>query len=133
MNKMKLLEEIFDSTTGKKPLELTNVVPISGLIMARFYMIENELNTILDVWKHLEDPTDREPKETKEKTKTPPSNHSNPYAQLLRQNSFLNLPLLNVNRNSLFTLPTKTLSFYNSNSARGQSALDAWDLILWVF
>lgn len=58
---MKDCEEI---TFTKKKLQLSRVVPITGLIFSRFLRIENELMTVLDVWAHL----DRvQPKATEEK------------------------------------------------------------------
>eukprot|EP00012_Vannella_robusta_P004683 CAMPEP_0206207952 /NCGR_PEP_ID=MMETSP0166-20121206/15913_1 /ASSEMBLY_ACC=CAM_ASM_000260 /TAXON_ID=95228 /ORGANISM="Vannella robusta, Strain DIVA3 518/3/11/1/6" /LENGTH=552 /DNA_ID=CAMNT_0053628843 /DNA_START=86 /DNA_END=1743 /DNA_ORIENTATION=+ len=51
VEKMKAMEEHFK--TSEKPMKgfsVSNVVPISGLIMGSFYRLENELRTILELY-----------------------------------------------------------------------------------
>jgi Ankyrin repeats (3 copies) len=48
---MRAMEADFASATKPKGLHLSTVVPISGLILAKFHIIEQEFNTVLDVWK----------------------------------------------------------------------------------
>eukprot|EP01104_Vermistella_antarctica_P018385 TRINITY_DN6778_c0_g1_i1.p1 TRINITY_DN6778_c0_g1~~TRINITY_DN6778_c0_g1_i1.p1 ORF type:complete len:1084 (-),score=300.94 TRINITY_DN6778_c0_g1_i1:78-3329(-) len=47
--KMKKMEAGFDPTHSQK-LALTDVVPISGLIIGRLHILENMINTCMDVW-----------------------------------------------------------------------------------
>jgi len=38
------------SASGDGKLVMSNVVPISGLVMSSFYRLENEMNTVLELW-----------------------------------------------------------------------------------
>lgn len=40
-----------DKEPTKRPLEITDVVPIQGLIMARFHILQCELQTSIDLWR----------------------------------------------------------------------------------
>lgn len=52
IEEMFAMEEHIQKTTekSKKGLSLSNVVPISGLIMSSFYRLENELRTIIELY-----------------------------------------------------------------------------------
>eukprot|EP00013_Stygamoeba_regulata_P028133 CAMPEP_0177646890 /NCGR_PEP_ID=MMETSP0447-20121125/10008_1 /TAXON_ID=0 /ORGANISM="Stygamoeba regulata, Strain BSH-02190019" /LENGTH=636 /DNA_ID=CAMNT_0019149439 /DNA_START=11 /DNA_END=1922 /DNA_ORIENTATION=+ len=64
---MRALEETFQED---KPVrrELTHVVPISGLIMTRLHVIEQELNTALDVWRPAAADLPKSPREQRLKS-----------------------------------------------------------------
>jgi hypothetical protein len=47
---MKLLEKRDIQENNDKAITMTNIVPVSGLIFSRFYRVENELMTILELW-----------------------------------------------------------------------------------
>ena len=51
LSQMLLLEsEIGSAPSAARKLEISHVVPISGLIMSKFHIIEQELATVLEVW-----------------------------------------------------------------------------------
>ena len=50
----------------KSGLELSSVVPVAGLVMARFHMYNCELNTAIDHWKVMEEMEERKLKEAEE-------------------------------------------------------------------
>ena len=55
----KEIDELRKENPGqvKKKLEMTDVVPVAGLIMARFHIYECECNTALEMWKQVHSTT----------------------------------------------------------------------------
>ena len=50
----KIAEEKREGMTEKKKLELSDVVPVAGLVMARFHVHNCELSTVIEHWKTIE-------------------------------------------------------------------------------
>eukprot|EP01102_Stenamoeba_stenopodia_P005728 TRINITY_DN16465_c0_g1_i1.p1 TRINITY_DN16465_c0_g1~~TRINITY_DN16465_c0_g1_i1.p1 ORF type:complete len:760 (-),score=107.96 TRINITY_DN16465_c0_g1_i1:62-2341(-) len=135
MRQMKAMEKEFDDADNSKSkhLTLTNVVPISGLILARFHIIENELQTILDVWKHLL------PKnEVFESAGRASGNRMQTLLQKhLEQATLLSHTVSDGKNASIFSLPTRVVSLRDVKTASKIEVEleenEAWDLIVWVF
>ena len=68
MKKMdeKIAEGKKEGKMEKKKLELSDVVPVAGLVMARFHVKNCELSTALEHWKKIEEVAERKEKEKME-------------------------------------------------------------------
>ena len=56
----KIEKEKGEGTMEKKELELSDVVPMAGLVMARFHVYNCELNTAIGHWKTMEEKEKKE-------------------------------------------------------------------------
>lgn len=66
IEEMKRMEEVeFVEEGGDQKLRLSAVVPISGLIVGKFSILENELSTALSFWEERQQPIDPAPEPDK--------------------------------------------------------------------